>query len=279
MKKDIIGVLVFLCFSPAILSQSSGKVFTDMEGNKLSLATVDSLKKVYGERLRIMRYTNEQGKMIHMVKIPKQRRESGKRGLITTKYYNKNGVEIDKETFNSYVEQGYHFRYKVEEGVTSLILNAEKGDSTNDLENQLKERLLDTKYPEYLYNSISGNEFSIQAYNGKIVVLNFWFIGCRPCIKEIPILNNLVEEFNDREDVVFIAPALDGRAALTSFLKENNFNYKVAFDSNLNNENMGIGVYPTHVIVDKEGMIRSISIGAHEDIGSLLKGNIQKIGK
>lgn len=271
----LLGVVIFYCVPQATFSQSSNKVYKDMDGNKLSVAEVDSLKKVYGSKLRIMEYTNEQGLVTNFVRIPKKRNEKKKDDEAAIRYYDKNGLMIDKETFNSYTNEGYHFSYKVEGNLTSLTLNAEKGDSNDDLGEKLKNRLLDTKYPDYTYSSISGNNLTVQSFLGKVVVLNFWFIGCRPCINEMPILNNLVDEFKDQDDVVFIAPALDGQASLKSFLKENIFKYQIAFDAHLNNEKMGIGIYPTHIIIDRNGIIKYVSIGAHEDIGSILKENIQ----
>lgn len=38
-----------------------------------------------------------------------------------------------------------------------------------------------------------------QAYfKDKIVLMNFWFIGCYPCIREIPELNKIAAEFKDK---------------------------------------------------------------------------------
>jgi len=63
---------------------------------------------------------------------------------------------------------------------------------------------------------IKGNTYTSEELKGKVVVLNFWFIGCAPCRIEIPGLNEMVKHY-DKEEVVFIAFALDGKEELKKF--------------------------------------------------------------
>src|SRR5690606_15898531 len=48
---------------------------------------------------------------------------------------------------------------------------------------------------------------------GKVLVLNFWFKSCAPCVAEMPALNKLRNEFKGRE-VLFIGFASDSEQAL-----------------------------------------------------------------
>ncbi|MBS1579924.1 MAG: TlpA family protein disulfide reductase [Bacteroidetes bacterium] len=104
---------------------------------------------------------------------------------------------------------------------------------------------------------IEGNKFSIKDLKGKIVVLNFWFVGCPPCKAEIPDLNRIVDKYKDNTDVVFIAIALDEAYAINEFLKTTPFKYHIIDNGRyIANGNYGITSYPTHVVIDKEGVIR-----------------------
>ena len=40
-----------------------------------------------------------------------------------------------------------------------------------------------------------GNAYSIDKLKGKLIVINFWFVECKPCIMEMPDLNKLVEKY------------------------------------------------------------------------------------
>jgi peroxiredoxin len=75
----------------------------------------------------------------------------------------------------------------------------------------------------------------------------------------MPKLNELVDKFKDK-DVVFIAPTWDNEATLRTFLKEHPFKYhvvpnagKLAIDSS--NDGAGHIVFPTHIVIDKNGKI------------------------
>ena len=80
--------------------------------------------------------------------------------------------------------------------------------------------------PAFSVTSLEGERFELATLRGKVVVLNFWFTGCAPCVAEFSELNGLVKKFKDK-GVVFIAPTLDNVTTLKPFLKEHRFRYRV----------------------------------------------------
>lgn len=108
--------------------------------------------------------------------------------------------------------------------------------------------------------SISGKSFGPQELNGKVVVLNFWFTSCPPCLKEIPELNKLVEEYKGK-DVVFLGLATDDKKAIEEFLKEKPFKYEIIPSATqlmfrfLQPDEKGKleTKFPTHIVVDRTG--------------------------
>lgn len=107
---------------------------------------------------------------------------------------------------------------------------------------------------------INGNKFDLKTATAKIYVLNFWFINCPPCKKEIPELNTLVNQYKDNKDVVFLAIALDEKFELVDFLKTTPFNYNIVSGKYYANK-YGVRSFPTHVIVGKDGLIKFSTIG------------------
>jgi peroxiredoxin len=73
------------------------------------------------------------------------------------------------------------------------------------------------KISSFKTKDINGNRVDLKALEGKIVILNFWFIGCSPCRMEIPDLNKLVDSFKTNDKIVFIAIALDDKSNLQVF--------------------------------------------------------------
>jgi thiol-disulfide isomerase/thioredoxin len=107
--------------------------------------------------------------------------------------------------------------------------------------------------PNFLVRDLSGRSFDLAAMRGKVVVLNFWFIGCMPCRAEIPELNKLVKDYNG-EDVMFIAIAPDGEAELRTFLKDVAFTFHVVPNGGDVLGRYGLAGFPRHVVIDRGGL-------------------------
>ncbi|MGQ7856023.1 TlpA family protein disulfide reductase [Pedobacter sp. WC2501] len=108
---------------------------------------------------------------------------------------------------------------------------------------------------------MNGNKYDLRDSTGKIFVLNFWFINCPPCKREIPQLNELVAKYKDNKDVVFLAIALDEKYDLKSFLKSTAFDYNIVDGGSYIANKYGVKGYPTHVVVDKKGYIAFSTLG------------------
>ncbi|RZJ73417.1 MAG: TlpA family protein disulfide reductase [Flavobacterium sp.] len=117
------------------------------------------------------------------------------------------------------------------------------------------------KFLGYKLTDIKGNKYDIKDAQGKVIVLNFWFINCPPCKQEIPELNRLQAKYKDSADVLFLGIALDPKAELEDFLKTFPFNYNIVDNGRFYAEKHGIRGYPTHVVVGKDGLIKFHTMG------------------
>lgn len=108
-----------------------------------------------------------------------------------------------------------------------------------------------------LFNArdINGEKVNLRSLDGKIVVLNFWFVDCRPCRLEIPDLNELVDSFRTNEKVVFVAVALDDRVALEKFLTSMPFHYTIIDNGRFIADSYRVRSYPTHAVIDQDGKV------------------------
>ena len=122
-------------------------------------------------------------------------------------------------------------------------------------------------------------DFSINSekLRGKVVVLKFWFIGCKPCIIEMPELNKLVEKYKGK-DVVFIAPTFDTKESLDKFFSttENKFNYQILPASMELIQKYGVKSFPTHMVINKEGVVTDVVQGSVQGIEDMLSGFINE---
>jgi len=95
-------------------------------------------------------------------------------------------------------------------------------------------------------------ESFISKYKGKIVVVDFWYIGCAPCFRLMPVLEKLHFEFPNVE-FVGINP-IDNEEKLKKFTKIRKLKYPVFYNPDLVKK-YNIKAYPVVVIFDKEGNI------------------------
>lgn len=101
---------------------------------------------------------------------------------------------------------------------------------------------------------LEGNSYSLEELKGKVVVMNFWFIACKPCVMEMPELNELVEKYKGKE-VVFLAFAMDKAASIKKFLEKQDFHYQIIPESRGIISDYKVSAFPTHIVLDKEGKV------------------------
>ncbi len=139
-----------------------------------------------------------------------------------------------------------------------------------------KTSLVNKPLADFKFTSLDKQVLELKKLKGMVVVINFWFTFCGPCIKEMPFLNELVEA-NKKNTVVFIAPAPDNENQVTKFLKRNTFSYHIVPSSLDYINTIKIENFPTHLVVDKEGIIRQVFIGYADDIKTKLQEAIDKL--
>lgn len=59
--------------------------------------------------------------------------------------------------------------------------------------------LVGCKVPNFNVRTINGESVTLSELKGKVVVINFWFEACAPCIAEIPALNRLKEDYRTKD--------------------------------------------------------------------------------
>lgn len=118
-----------------------------------------------------------------------------------------------------------------------------------------------TKLRNFKAVDINGKKYDLKELAGKVVVLNFWFINCPPCRIEIPELNILVSKYKDNPDVVFLAIGLDEEYDIEQFLKKSPFLYNIIDRGRFLSDQYRVKLYPTHVVLDQEGIVKFHSDG------------------
>lgn len=125
--------------------------------------------------------------------------------------------------------------------------------------------LIGTNAPDFTLKDMDGKSWQLSALKGKVVVINFWFTSCMPCIGEMPQLNSVVDKYKGK-DVVFLALTFNYTKDVTAFLKNHSFAYTILPESQEVNEKYGITAFPTSLLINRKGIItNTVDSGPHVD--------------
>jgi cytochrome c biogenesis protein CcmG/thiol:disulfide interchange protein DsbE len=105
-----------------------------------------------------------------------------------------------------------------------------------DLDNQWKE-----------YSDLKGEELTI---------IDFWATWCQPCVRSIPLLSEIAQEF-ETQGVNFIGVSIDGprnQSKIKPFMQSMGVNYPVIRDMDTElMSDLGVTAVPTLLIYDSNG--------------------------
>ena len=102
--------------------------------------------------------------------------------------------------------------------------------------------------------TLTGKTITLEALKGKPTVLNFWHVKCGPCIKEMPTLNEIHNEFGDR--VNFVAVTFDSKEKVEKFLDKKAFNFTHVINAADFMNEIQIKVFPRSIYLDKDGVVQ-----------------------
>jgi len=147
---------------------------------------------------------------------------------------------------------------------------------------------------------VNGEPTSLEQLKGKVVLLDFWAVWCGPCISTFPHLRELHEKygsqglaivgltdysgygFNTETGTIEQKPDLsqaDEQTAVAQFAQHHQLPHPLgilAADSSVNQE-YGVTGIPQMVLIDRQGKIRLVLVGAGEETANALDTAIQKL--
>lgn len=118
--------------------------------------------------------------------------------------------------------------------------------------------------PAFSLKDAQGRELGLDAFKGKVVVLNFWTRTCKPCMDEMPDLVELSRVLKDRPDAVVLTVSTDDNPSealldLKRALNGDTPPFPILFDgeSKVVGGKYGTKLFPETWIIDKKGVIRA----------------------
>jgi peroxiredoxin len=132
--------------------------------------------------------------------------------------------------------------------------------------------------PNFTVRSPDGKAISSAELRGKVVVLNFWFIGCPVCRSMKPGLNELRAKFGNEENVVFLAMTADPAGHVRKYLEKEPFNFLHAADAKVEMDRFVFSGFPKNIVISKTGEMvywRS-TVKAWDKFESVIRAELNK---
>ncbi|HRP63725.1 MAG TPA: redoxin domain-containing protein [Phycisphaerales bacterium] len=171
------------------------------------------------------------------------------------------------------------FSFSPPEGVKKVASLMEAFDAGMEDRGPGPDQLLGMPAPDFELETLGGGTLTLAQHRGKdIVVLDFWATWCGPCIRALPGLMEVAEEYKDRNVVLYAVNQREAEETISKFLEQRKWNLKVPLDRSGNVATKYlVGGIPQTVIIDKDGVVEAVHVGYSPGLTQQLRDELDSL--
>ncbi len=122
--------------------------------------------------------------------------------------------------------------------------------------------LLGKPIPKFEGLMLNGEAVNADTFQGKVVVLDFWATWCTPCVASLPILQDVTQQYADKDVLFFALNTGEEAEEVEEFLKEKELSLNVILDPEGTIASaFAADAIPQTLLIGKDGVIESTHIG------------------
>ena len=127
-------------------------------------------------------------------------------------------------------------------------------------------------------NVFTNQPFKLSDYFGKVILLDFWYSHCPPCVRAIPHISELYQEHHKDGLEVFGLNSIDpADSNLVKFLHHLNAKYPVIHTQSSADLVYKIIAYPSMYVIGRDGKIAYIEVGYTDKSFARLKQKVLQL--
>ena len=174
---------------------------------------------------------------------------------------NLNSAGTDQQFWRLFFKQG-----GTTEEFNTLLADINTAANTQDF-TDIANQMVQIPAPTYTLKNLLGEKVSSEDLKGKIVILDFWASWCGPCTSSFPAMQQLVDFYADRNDIVFLfidvwERGKDKIKTVKTHTVNRGYRFNVLLDTdNQVVQDFQVSSIPTKFVIDKVGNIRFVSKG------------------
>lgn len=124
---------------------------------------------------------------------------------------------------------------------------------------------------------LEGNSFHLDNTKGKVTLVNIWATWCPPCIAEMPSIQALNNDYNDK--IEFVLVSNEKEEVIKKFLKEKNYNLEIFIPQSKAPETFNVSSIPRTFLIDRNGNIIIDKSGAANWNSETVRNTIDELIK
>lgn len=116
--------------------------------------------------------------------------------------------------------------------------------------------------PDFTLASASGKNIKLSELRGEVVMVNFWASWCGPCREELPLLDELYQQYRDYGFTLLGVNVDENRAAADKLLEQIPVSFPVLYDpASAVSELYQVDAMPSTILIDRDGNLRHLHRG------------------
>lgn len=130
--------------------------------------------------------------------------------------------------------------------------------------------------PDWKLASLNGDSIQLSDLRGQVVLLDFFYTSCGPCVGAMPGLEKMHRDYSSKGLKIIAVDPYDDAEKLSAFFKKHDVTYTAVLDNKKTNKAYAVGGYPTVYILDRHGTIIYTQIGYGENTEKEMRKFIRK---
>ncbi len=117
--------------------------------------------------------------------------------------------------------------------------------------------------PDFTLASVDGSRVRLADLKGKPVLVNFWATWCTPCREEMPIMQEVYEQYRARGLAILAVNMEEDEARVGQWIEQGGYTFTFVLDSDGQQvKRYNVNAAPTSYFIGRDGVIRDLKLGA-----------------
>ncbi len=157
--------------------------------------------------------------------------------------------------------------------ISVLLIAGCSGDSETPNGDSEASNNEEIEAPDFQLNTLDGQTVRLSDFRGNVFLVNFWKTSCGPCVMEMPLLQQVYEEWQEAGLMLWAINIGESSEKVAEFMQDNGLSLPVLLDTEQSvAAQYGISSIPCTFLIDGDGILQAVKAGAFLSIEEIEAG-------